>query len=568
MPPSTSPSTLPQLLAPLKKALGYAAGFSVFVNLMLLGPTIYLLQVFDRVLSSRSEATLLMLSIGVAIALVAMAVVDMARSRLLVETARRIDDLLDLIVLRHIMRLSSSPNPANHAGALRDVVTLRSFCSGASIIALFDAPWMLIFVIVIFLFHPAMGLLALVGALLLMALAWTTEHTNRAAIERYGEATRQGAQYIDIGLRNADVINGMGMTTAFAAHWDVMNRRTLDLMQASSSRGASLLAMSKFLRQGVQAAMMGLGAWLVLDNHVTPGIMIAGTILFGRAMAPVEALIGNWGALVNARASWHRLNQMLPAALVTGPETELPAPSGRLTLEGVVLAGIQPDSPILRHVDFNLPAGKSLGVLGPSGAGKSSLARIMLGVWAPSAGKVRIDGAEIGQWEGDRLGQYLGYLPQDVELLPGTVAENIARFRPLNGGEDIVEAARRAHAYDMILKLPQGFDTQLGQGGILLSAGQAQRVGLARAIFGRPKLIVLDEPNANLDAEGEQALIETLAQIKAEGATVVMITHKPSLVATLDFLLILRDGRMEMLGPRDEVLAKLSGTPVPLAQPK
>ncbi|MCK0505531.1 type I secretion system permease/ATPase [Aromatoleum anaerobium] len=564
MPSTDTPRRLPTLLAPLHSALWYAAGFSIFVNLMLLGPTLYMLQVFDRVLSSRSEATLAMLSVGVAIALVAMSAVEVARSRVLVEVGRRIDECLGETVLRHIVRVASAPAPASPSGGLRDVGTLRGFLSGANVIALFDAPWMGVYVIVIFLFHPALGAVALGGALLLMAIAWSTERANRTALEQLAESTRRGAQFVDQGLRNADVLNGMGMTVAFAARWNGLNRRTLDLMQTSSTRAGSLLAASKFLRQAIQVTMMGVGAWLVLDNHVTPGIMIAGTILFGRAMAPVEALIGNWSGLVAARGAYRRLTQLLPAAQDSGERTPLPTPTGKLQLERIALAGRSPDFPLLRHVDFTLPASKSLGILGPSGAGKSSLAKVMVGVWAPSAGKVRIDGAEIAQWDVQQLGPHLGYLPQDVELFPGTVAENIARF-DTQAGPEVVEAACRAHAYDMILKLPDGFNTLLGEGGIRLSAGQAQRVGLARALFRRPCIVVLDEPNANLDADGEQALVLTLAELRQERTTVVVITHKASLVAPLDYLLVLREGRMELLGPRDEVLARLSGSAQPAA---
>lgn len=557
MPPAPADNSLRHILAPLKPALAYAGGFSIFVNLMLLGPTLYLLQVYDRVLASRSEATLLMLSIGVTVALVAMAVVDAARARLLLETARRIDEILGRDVLRHVVRAISKPMASTGSVALRDVATLRTFCSGNNIIAMFDAPWLLIYVVVIFLFHPAMGTLALVGALLLITLAWTAERTNRAAIERYSEATRQAARFIDQGLRNADVLNGMGMTRDFADRWESMNGRTLDLMGESGARGSTLLASSKFLRQAIQSAMMGLGAWLVLDTSVTPGIMIAATILFGRAMAPVEALIGNWSALVNARAAWNRLGPLMPAALPGRAQTPLPDPVGRVQVENVSLAGLSPDQPLLRNIGFDLPAGKSLGILGPSGAGKSSLLKVTLGIWRAGAGAVRVDGADLDQWDADRLGQQLGYLPQDVELFPGTVAENIARFRP-DSGEKVIEAARQAHAYEMILKLPYGFDTRIGEGAIQLSAGQAQRVGLARALFGKPCLVVLDEPNANLDAEGEQALVETLARLKHQGVTLIMVTHKPALVATLDYLLVLRDGRVDLMGPKDDVLARLT----------
>jgi ABC-type protease/lipase transport system fused ATPase/permease subunit len=352
-------------LAPLRAALWYAVGFSVFVNLMLLGPTLYMLQVFDRVLSGRSAATLGMLTIGVAIALITMSSVDMARARLLVEVGRRLDERLGETVLRHIVRLSSSPSPTAPSGGLRDVATLRAFLSGPNVVALFDAPWMVIYIILIYLFHPLMGAMALFGAILLMIIAWTIEKTNRASLEQLSEATRQGTHLIDHGVKNADVLNSMGMTTAFAARWSALNRGTLDLMQASSTRGGTLLATSKFLRQAIQTAMMGLGAWLVLDSHVTPGIMMAGTILFGRAMAPVEALIGNWGGLVAARAAYRRLGKLLPAAIQEGERTVLPTPVGRLQLERVALAGHAPDYPILRHVEFELSAGKSLGVLGP-----------------------------------------------------------------------------------------------------------------------------------------------------------------------------------------------------------
>lgn len=555
---SKQATKLSSLLLPLRPAIRYALGFSIFVNLMLLGPTLYMLQVFDRVLSSRSEATLLMLSVGVLIALVAMSVVDAARTHLLVELGRRIDERLGETVLRHVVRLASSATPREHSIALRDVATVRGFLSGPNILAVFDAPWMIVFVIVIFLFHPAMGALALFGSLALIGLAWASERGNRRSLEQLAASSRQGSQFIDQGVRNADVLNAMGMAPAFASQWQDLNTRTLDLMQASSARGGVLLASSKFLRQAIQVAMLALGTWLILDASVTPGIMMAATILFGRAMAPVEALIGNWSGLVAARAAWARLDELAPAAFGQRERTPLPAPQGRVQLERVALAGIHPDSPILRHVEFDLPAGKSLGVLGPSGAGKSSLAKLIVGIWRPNAGKVRIDGAELDQWDMEQLGPCLGYLPQDVELFPGTIAENIARFQG-EAGEDVVEAAQRAHAYEMILRLPQGFETRIGEGGIRLSAGQAQRIGFARALFRRPRIVVLDEPNANLDTDGEQALLQTLAEMKQEQVTVVMITHKPSLVGSLDYLLVMRDGKMELMGPRDEVLARLAG---------
>jgi len=551
-------------LAPIREALWHAAGFSVFVNLMLLGPALYMLQVFDRVLASRSTATLGMLSVGVAIALIAMSIVDAIRSRLLVSVGRQVDELLGDTVLRHAVSQSSSPAPAAPSSALRDVAVLRGFFSGPNVIALLDAPWLPVYVLVISLLHPLMGLLALSGATLLMAVAWLAERANRACLNRLSEASRRASSFIDQGLRNADALNSMGMAGAFVGRWQVMNRDVLQLMQASHGRIGGLHAFSKFLRQAIQVGMLGLGAWLVLDSRVTPGIMIGATILFGRAMAPVEALIGNWSGLATAWNAYARLNQLMSGIQQNGMLTELPDPSGAIRLEGVSLAGLPGQPPILRQIGFDIAAGRSIGILGPSGAGKSSLAKIITGIWAPSGGVVRIDDADLAHWNKTHLGAHVGYLPQDVELFQGTIAENIARFEE-DAGDAVLEAARQAGSYEMILRLPHGFDTRLGEGGIQLSAGQAQRIGLARALFRGPRIVVLDEPNANLDADGEQALIRTLVDLKQSGATVVMITHKPSLVATLDALLVLREGRVELIGPRDEVLARLYGSLTPNA---
>lgn len=551
-------------LASVREALWHATGFSVFVNLMLLGPALYMLQVFDRVLASRSTATLGMLSVGVAIALIAMSIVDAIRSRLLVGVGRQVDELLGETVLEHVVSRASSPVSAAPSAALRDVAVLRGFFSGPNVIALLDAPWLLVYVLVISLFHPLMGLMALSGAVLLMAVAWLAERANRASLDRLSEASRRASGFIDQGLRNADALNGMGMTGAFTARWRGLNRTVLQLMQESHGRIGGLHAFSKFLRQAIQVGMLALGAWLVLDSRVTPGIMIGATILFGRAMAPVEALIGNWSGLAGARNAYVRLRRLLTVIRQEGTRTELPDPCGAIRLEGVSLAGLPGEAPILRPIGFEIAAGRSVGILGPSGAGKSSLAKIITGVWAPSEGVVRVDGADIAHWNRAHLGAHVGYLPQDVALFPGTVADNIARFRE-DAGDAVLEAARQANAYEMILRLPQGFDTRIGEGGILLSAGQAQRIGLARALFRRPRIVVLDEPNANLDADGEQALVRTLADLKSAGATIVMITHKPSLVATLDALMVLREGRIELFGPRDEVLARLSGSAAPNA---
>lgn len=532
--------------------------FSLFVNLMLLGPTLYMLQVYDRVLTARSVPTLMMLTIGVGIALFSMSLVDFARGRLLALGARQIDDMLGRRILRQVITNASALGRNGYIHGLKDVATLRTFLAGNNVVALFDTPWLLFFIVVIFLFHPWMGGLAVVGALLLLILAWLNETTNRRELERYQEAARRGGQLIDQGLRNADVLNSMGMAERFAENWARQNTAALDQMQQTGIRMGGVLAVSKFLRQFIQIAMMGLGAYLVIHDNLSPGIMIAGTILLGRAMAPVESLIGNWNGLVAARSAYARLAQLFPQVFDETPRHPLPPPQGSVQVENVFLAGASKDHPILQQIRFDLPAGHALAILGPSGSGKSSLAKLIAGVWAPTAGHVRIDGSDVRHWADAQLGQYLGYLPQDVELFSGTIAENIGRF-DTQDREAITAAAKAAHAYDLIVRLPDGFETRLGEGGIQLSAGQAQRIGLARALYGCVRLVILDEPNANLDAEGEQALMRTLQELKANQVTVILITHKPSLVSTMDALLIMRDGRVELVGPRDEVLARLNG---------
>lgn len=529
---------------------------------MQLGPILYMLQVFDRVLTSRSLPTLYMLTLIVGISLIAMAFVDMARGRLMVMAGRKVDELLGERVLKHLIRNASAVNRTASLYSLKDIATLRGFLTGNNVIALFDAPWLLIFIAIIFLFHPWMGGIAVIGALMLVLLAWINEKTNREELDRYQDTTRRAGQFMDQGAKNADVLNSMGMADRFSAKWEGLNNEALTRMQTTSARMGSILSVSKFVRQSIQVVMMGAGVYLVIHDNLSPGIMIAATSLLGRAMAPVESLIGNWNGLVAARSAYNRLEKLFPFIFDNTQRQPLPAPQGRIQVERIFLAGNDKDHPILRQVDFDLPAGKTLAILGPSGSGKSSLAKLIVGVWPSTTGHVRIDGADIDHWNPSQLGPCLGYLPQDVELFPGTIAENIGRFDTSNR-EAILRAAQAAHAYELILRLPEGFDTKLGEDGIQLSAGQAQRIGLARALYGQPKIIVLDEPNANLDAEGEQALLQALAELKRMGSTVVLITHKPSLVSSMDYLLILRDGRVELLGPRDEVLARLNNQQAP-----
>jgi PrtD family type I secretion system ABC transporter len=538
-----------------KKFFVNAALFSIFINLALLAPSLYMLQVFDRVLTSRSKETLIMLTLVAVIALLMMLALDFLRTLLLAKAGTALDRMLGEKVLSALVERGSQINRSDEIHGLRDVAILRGFLGGNSIIALFDLPWMLFYIGLIFLFHPLLGAVAILGGAILFVIAWSNEYFNRASIEKSQLAARKASHYIDQGVANVDAINAMGMTPGFVGKWKRMNEEVLAGTLATTERMGGISSVSRFVRQTIQIAMMGTGAYLVIDQHVSAGIMIATTIILGRALAPIESLIANWNNFVQARLAFGRLSHLF------GPEgtrelTKLPPPQGRLTVENVVLASKSIDRPIIRQVSFKLQAGDALGVIGPSASGKSSLARLIIGIWQPSAGAVRLDGADIGRTERTEIGPFIGYLPQDVELFPGTVAENIARMGDANP-EAVVKAAMSARVHELILRLPNGYDTAIGPGGHILSGGQMQRIGLARALFGNPKLLVLDEPNSNLDAEGEANLLLTLQELHQAKATVVLVTHKPAVLKQMDKLLVMREGRMELFGPCEEILLKL-----------
>lgn len=547
----------------------YAGLFSFFINLTLLVPPLYMIQVFDRVLSSRSEETLLMLTLLSLGMLLLMWALDYLRALLLLGSGALLDKLSGERVIASLVANASKVSRTETAHGLRDVAVLRGFLTGNSIIALFDAPWGVFFIALIFLFHPWMGWIALFGALVLFGLAWLNEKLNRQQLENIQVNSRRSSQFIDQGLRNADVVNGMGMLPGFVRHWRGLNQPVLEAMGSTGRRMGLVQSTSKFFRQIMQVAMMGAGAYLIIDQNLSPGIMIAATIIQGRAMAPVEMLLGNWANLVQARSAFARMAPLLAGSGESAPATRLPEPQGRLGVERVALAGKTPDRPILRHVALELGPGESLAVVGPSASGKSSLAKLIVGVWQPSAGAVRLDGADVSQVDREHFGRHVGYLPQDVELFPATVSENIARLGEIDS-EAVIAAAQLAGVHDMVLRLPQGYDTPLGDGGHVLSGGQMQRIGIARALYRMPRLVVLDEPNANLDAEGEERLMHTLRALRLARVTLVLITHKPGLLADIDKVLVLRDGQMEQFGPRHEVLARIlppppHPTPAPVA---
>lgn len=544
----------------------YAGLFSFFVNLALLVPPLYMIQVFDRVLISRSNETLVMLTVGALAVLAVMMALDYLRALLLLGAGGTLDRLLGEKVIDRLIENGSRMQPAEQMHGLKDVAVLRGFFTGNSIIALFDAPWMLFFLALIFLFHPLLGVIALAGAVGLFLLAYASEKMYRKPLEEIQLGSRRGGRFIDLGLRNADVLNAMAMNQNFVDKWKVLNAPVIENLMATGARMALIQSTSKLLRPVLQIAMLAGGAYLVLDQSVTPGVMIATTIILGRALAPVESLIANWNTLVQARAAYARIRALLDTDVRAEGRVSLPAPQGRLSVEKVALAGRTPDRPIIRHVSMAVEPGESVAIVGPSASGKSSLARLIVGIWLPSSGSVRLDGVDVGRTDRMQLGAYLGYLPQDVELFPATVGENIARLGALDSAA-VVQAAQRARVHDMILRLPEGYDTKIGEGGVVLSGGQMQRIGLARALYGDPRLVVLDEPNANLDSEGENNLHRIIAELKRDGVTLVVITHKPSLLNHIDKVLVMREGVMETFGPRAEVLPRITGeSPVQLAR--
>lgn len=543
-------------LARFRRFFLFAGLFSLVINLLLIVPAVYMLQVFDRVMISRSQETLVMLTVITVVALIVMAALDFVRSQLLARGAVALDKTLGPIVLREMLAGRSRPTPDDAQHALRDVSILRAFPAGAPILALFDIPWIPVYIVVISLFHPLLGGVALAGAIVLLVLTIANERLSRAPLEAMQAQSRQAAQFVELSLRNAESIAAMGMAPGVLSSWEDHHHQVLGAQLAASRTASRISAATKFVRQAIQVAVLGVGAYLVIGLDASSGVMIAATILLGRALAPVESVVAGWKALVDARSAYARLDGLLRTRAADKATTTLPAPSGALALERVVFGFPNRPQMVIKGVSLDLAAGETLALIGPSASGKSTLARLIVGIWAPAAGTVRLDGADVAAWPREALGQYVGYLPQDVELFAGTVAENIARLGAPDSAA-VVAAAQRAAAHDMILRLPDGYDTPIGEAGALLSAGQRQRIALARALYGSPRLVVLDEPNSNLDAEGEAALHAALRQLKKERTTCIVITHRPSLLDIADQVLVLREGAVVRLGTPAEVLAQL-----------
>ena len=549
-----TPRELETALSACRGSFVGLAVFSAGVNVLMLTAPLYMLQVFDRVLASRSTDTLLMLSLIAGVALLTLAALEGVRSFSLLHISSWLDARLGSSVLQASIASALRKGQSPSAQGLRDLSTFRTFVGGPSMFPIMDAPWTPLFIAVVFMLNPILGWMALGGALVLLVLALTNETATRGLLQRAGDAQIQAMDEAEAAVLNADVIEAMGMMADLTRKWHGRSREALQLQSRASARSGIITAVSKFIRLALQVGMLGVGAWLVIQNELTPGGMIAGTILLGRALAPVDQAIVSWKALIAARAAYQRVKTQLAGRRGRpGQGMSLPQPTGQVRCEGVTFTHPDTQEPTLRNIDFDLPAGKVLGLIGPTASGKTTLARLLVGNLTPQSGHVRLDGMDIAQWASADRGRHVGYLPQDVELFDGSVKENIARMT--DGKPDtVVSAARLAGVHDMILRLPQGYDTQIGSAGAALSGGQRQRVALARAVYGEPCFIVLDEPNSNLDQAGVEALSSALVALKRRGATVVLVAHQPSLVREADYLMVLAEGSVKLAGPRDEVI--------------
>ena len=556
-------------VAPLFRALGeyksilISVGcFTALINLLMLVPSIYMLQVYDRVLSSQNETTLVMLTLMVVGFFAFIGLLEVVRSFVVIRIGSQLERRFNLRVYKAAFERNLQRGQGHAGQSLGDLTAIRQFITGPALFAFFDAPWFPIYLFVIFLFNVWLGVLATAGAVLLIALACLNEYLTKKPLGEASTFSQQSTQLATSHLHNAETIQAMGMLGALRKHWFAVHAQFLGQQNRASDTGSVISALSKSLRLCLQSLVLGLGAFLVIKGDMTAGMMIAGSILMGRVLSPIDQLIAVWKQWSSAKLAYQRLDDLLREFPPEVEQMKLPAPKGQVSFEQVSAGPPGRRVATLHQVSFNLVAGEVLGVLGASGSGKSTLARVLVGVWPTLAGTVRLDGADIHRWDRDDLGPHIGYLPQDIELFSGSIAENIARFREADA-QLVVEAARQAGVHEMILRLPQGYDTLLGDAGSGLSGGQKQRVALARALYGSPCLVVLDEPNSNLDTVGDAALSRAIAQLKADGRTVVLVTHRSSSLAQTDKLLVLNEGRTQAFGPTAEVLKALAGAQKP-----
>ncbi len=540
------------LLSLLRRPLLHVGALSLFINLLLLIPSIFMLQVFDRVLVSASHETLWLLLAGAAIGLGWMFLLEQVRGRLQGVAGNLVAEVLSPAITRLAVAQGARRSGRASGEGLRDIASVRALFTAQGLLAAADAPWMLVYITLIWAAHTWLGVTALLSAALMLGLAVVNDRLTRRDIEAVQKSAAGAQRYLETSLANAEVAHGLGMTDALIARWRQKNQETLSLQGPLARHSVALSALTRTLRQAVQIAMLAVGAWLVISGQASPGVTIACTILLGRALAPVEMIVGSWKLLAEGRAAFLRLAHLLDTAAAEPARMPLPPPRGQLDAQQLVLRAPQGDRLLVGGVSLHLEPGQALAVIGPSGAGKSTLLRLLAGIWPATAGTVRLDGSDLGLWPREALGPWIGFVPQDVELFPGTVAENIARLGEMDAAQ-VVEAAQRARVHEMIQALPEGYDTVIDPHSAVVSPGQRQRIALARALYGQPRLLLLDEPNANLDGAGEQALADTLRTLRGE-VTVVVVTHRTALLQQVDQLLVMEAGRAVQYGPVAEVL--------------
>ncbi|MEN9430156.1 MAG: hypothetical protein RJA86_1015 [Pseudomonadota bacterium] len=544
------------LFQPLRHILLTLILFSMVLNVLMLAPSLYMLQVYDRVLTSQNKFTLLALTLIILLAYLAIGFIEWIRSSMLV----RLSAAMDLTESDRIHAAAFAQTPlarsTSPAQVMQDFSAVRQVVTGSVVLALLDLPWAPLYIALLFVFAWPLGVLAVVGMLLLTVIAIISERVTKEPLAESGKIASQAAFMLNKHHRHIEIISALGMIPVLGKRWQAQNKEALLLQIQASSKMSKLSALGRYIRLTLQSMTLGMGAFLVLEGKMSGGMMIAGSILLGRALAPVEQLIGSWKQLVSGLAAHQRLQLLLDDEKKTDQPFALPPPKGQISVEGVTVVLEAKSEPVLRNIKFSLVVGDTLAVVGPSASGKSTLARTLLGLIAPHTGDVRLDGADIRQWPREKLGQYVGYLPQDIELFEGTVAENIARFQEVDASL-IIAAAQLAHVHDMILRLPKGYDTLVGEGGAMLSGGQRQRLALARAVFGQPRFVVLDEPNSNLDDQGDRALAQTLLDLKKQGTTVIVISHRTSILTVVDKMLLLQEGTQVSFGSREQVMKQL-----------
>lgn len=555
---SLSDNNLQAALKACKSSFLSVGFFSFFVNALMLVPTFYMIQISGRVVPSSSTSTLLMLTLILTVLIATMGALEWVRSRIMVRISNRLDVMLSRDVYRASFKRALSSGGADAtAQSLNDLTALRQFFTGSGLFAFFDAPWFPIYTVVMFLFHPWFGYMTLACGLVLAGLAVVNHRLTANALANANKENVASNVVTTKTLRNAEVIESMGMLETLMNRWAKRQRRIMLMQSEASDKGGIVSTISKTFRTWSQSIMLAIGAYLVVTHEINPGLLMAGSLLLGRALGPIDQMIGSWKGFVAAKVQYDRLSKVLDDLSKEPERMPLPAPEGQIQVENLVVAPPGAKASVIRNMSFVVPAGSIVGIVGPSAAGKSTLVRALMGIWPPQHGVVRLDGADIASWDKQALGQYVGYLPQDIELFEGSISENIARFDKIDP-EKVVQAAQIAGVHEMILMLPDGYDTVIGSDGVNLSGGQRQRVGLARAIYGNPRLIVLDEPNSNLDDVGERALGVALQKLKETGATVFIVSHRPNILTRLDRILVMAGGAISLYGERDRVIAELA----------